>query len=101
MPARRVEELDVLMAQLARGERAVFTRVFELLWERVYAVCLKLLENEADAADAAQEAMQKILERSSEYDARRPAMPWALAIAGLECRTLRRKRTRRKEAGEA
>ena len=101
MPVRRVEELDVLMAQLARGERAVFTRVFELLWERVYAVSLKLLENEADAADAAQEAMQKILERSSEYDARRPAMPWALAIAGWECRTLQRKRARRKEARES
>jgi RNA polymerase sigma-70 factor (ECF subfamily) len=44
--------------------------------------------------------MQKILERSSEYDAGRPAMPWALAITGWECRTLLRKRARRKEESE-
>ena len=44
--------------------------------------------------------MQKILERASDYDRKRPAMPWALAIAGWECRTLARKRLRRRETGE-
>jgi RNA polymerase sigma-70 factor (ECF subfamily) len=55
------------------------------------------LKNEADASDAAQEAMQKILERAGDYDSSRSAMPWALAIAAWECRTLQRKRFRRRE----
>ena len=35
-----------------------------------------------------QAAMMKILERAGEYDKQRPAVPWALGIAGWECRTL-------------
>jgi RNA polymerase sigma-70 factor (ECF subfamily) len=41
--------------------------------------------------------MEKILVRASDYDPTRPALPWALAIAGWECRTLGRQRSRRRE----
>lgn len=91
------EEIDVLMGRLADGERAVFSRVFELLQGPVRRLCGSLLKNDADAADAAQEAMQKIFTRASDYDRNRPALPWALAIAGWECRTVRRKSGRRRE----
>lgn len=94
---REASPLDLLMARLADGDRAVFASVFEQLWGPVHQLCNALLRNEADASDAAQEAMQKILERCSDYDKSRPALPWALAIAGWECRTIRRKRTRRRE----
>lgn len=93
--------LDDLMARLADGDRAVFARVFELLWGPIRRLCMTLLKNDADAADAAQEAMQKILERASDYDKNRPAMPWAMAIAGWECRTFMRKRVRRREIDDA
>ena len=93
--------LDALMARLADGDRAVFARVFELLWGPIHRLCVTLLRNDADAADAAQEAMQKILERASDYDKSRPAMPWAMAIAGWECRTLARKHVRRREVDDA
>jgi RNA polymerase sigma-70 factor (ECF subfamily) len=62
--------------------------------------CLSMLKHEADAADAAQQAMAKIFERASDYDPKRPAMPWALAIAAWECRTLQRRRFRRRESPE-
>lgn len=97
MTARQEEPLDALMARLAEGDRSVFTRVFELLWEPIHRLCMGLLRQDADAADAAQEAMQKILERASDYDRRRSAMPWAMAIAAWECRTIVRKRARRRE----
>jgi RNA polymerase sigma-70 factor (ECF subfamily) len=99
MTAATDEELDALMARLADGDRAVFARVFALLWGPIHRLCVGLLKSDADAADAAQEAMHKILARASDYDPSRPAMPWAMAIAGWECRTLSRKRTRRREAG--
>lgn len=93
-------ELDALVARLADGDRSSFPRVFDLLWPPVHRLCLKLLSHDADAADAAQEAMHKIFERASDYDRARPAMPWAMAIAGWECRTVARKRHRRREVGE-
>lgn len=90
-------EIDALMARLAEGDRSAFSDVFSRLWAPTLRLCRSLLRNEADAADAAQEAMGKILERAGDYDATRPAMPWALAIAAWECRTLQRKRVRRRE----
>lgn len=92
--------LDTLMTRLAEGDRAAFTPVFQLLWGPVLRFCKSLLGSEADAADAAQEAMQKILQRASDYDRARPAMPWAIAIAAWECKTIRRKRTRRREVDD-
>jgi RNA polymerase sigma-70 factor (ECF subfamily) len=89
------------MARLADGDRTVFRPVFERLWPPVQRLCRSLLHQEADAADAAQEAMQKILARApADYDRDRPALPWALAIAGWECRTLLRRRQRRRESAD-
>jgi RNA polymerase sigma-70 factor (ECF subfamily) len=93
-------EVDQLMARLADGDRAVFTDLFHLLWPPIERFCRGFLKNDADAADAAQEALQKVFERAAAYDKSRSAMPWALAIAGWECRTLARRRTRRRELSD-
>src|SRR5882724_3496564 len=87
------------MARLADGERAAFTGVFRALWPSILRLCVSMLKNEADATDAAQSAMEKILSRAPEYDRGRPALPWALAIGAWECRTLARQRFRRREGG--
>lgn len=93
-------DLNALVARLADGDRSAFTPAFRLLWEPVLRLCTSMLKNEADAADAAQQSMEKVLMRASDYDPARPAMPWALAIASWECRTLLRKRSRRREISE-
>lgn len=41
-----------------------------------------------------------MLTRCQEHDRSRPALPWAMAIAGWECRTLAKKRLRRRELPE-
>jgi RNA polymerase sigma-70 factor (ECF subfamily) len=89
--------LDGAMTRLAHGDRAAFKTVFEQLWPRALRLCVGILKNDADAADAAQQALAKIFERASEYDPRRPALPWALGIASWECRTILRRRARRRE----
>jgi len=61
---------------------------------------MSMLNNDADAKDAAQQSMEKILARASSYDPNRPAMPWALAIAAWECRTIRQARRRRRETSD-
>lgn len=92
--------LDSLISRLADGDRAAFTQAFKLLWPPTLRLCTSMLKNDADAADAAQQAMEKILARSAEYDRARAAMPWALGIAAWECRTIARKRSRRGEEPE-
>jgi RNA polymerase sigma-70 factor, ECF subfamily len=90
-------ELDLLIGRLADGDRRAFAPSFELLWPRVRALCFSILRHPQDADDAAQEAMQKILTRASDYDRARPALPWALAIAAWESRTIARRVQRRRE----
>ena len=93
-------DLDLLAARLADGDRSAFAAVFRELWPKVRALCVSLLGNTADAEDAAQQAMEKVLTRAQEYDPTRPAMAWALAIAAWECRTIARWRQRRREVGD-
>lgn len=90
--------LDAALARLADGDRSAFAEVFTALHGPIERLCRSMLKSEADAADASQEALCKILERASDYDKSRAALPWALAIAAWECRTLLRKRMRRREA---
>ena len=100
MHAVQDDEIDALMARLADGDRLAFSLLFKQLWAPTQRFCMNMLKNEADASDAAQLAMEKILQRASDYDPARRALPWALAIAGWECRTLQRKRFRRGEMAE-
>ena len=93
-------DLDDLMARLSEGDRSAFPGVFRELWPKVRALSLSLLRNADDAEDAAQQAMEKILTRAADYDPSRPAISWALAVAAWECRTLGRRRQRRREVGE-
>jgi RNA polymerase sigma-70 factor, ECF subfamily len=90
-------QLRSLFLQLAEGERKAFEPAFALLWPRLRAFCTQMLRNEADADDASQLAICKVFEQVSAYDHERPAFSWAIAIASFECRTIVRKRSRRKE----
>lgn len=94
-------DLNALMARVADGDRAAFSPVFQQLWPRLLRFCTRALNHEGDAADAAQQAMEKIFTRASSYDRSRPVLPWALAMAAWECRTIRRRRVRRREAPDA
>lgn len=91
-------EIDELMGRLADGDRDAFSPLFRALWTPALRVCERMVPRQADAADAAQAAMMKILERASEYDKKRPALPWALGIAAWECRTVLRRQERLKES---
>jgi RNA polymerase sigma-70 factor (ECF subfamily) len=97
MDHERDADLDRQLARLADGDRSAFTPVFRHLQEPLLRLCTQILKNEADARDAAQQAMEKILERASTYDRTRPALPWACAIAAWECRTILRRQSRRRE----
>lgn len=87
------------MIRLADGDRAAIQPAYSLLWPLVRRFTGRVLERPADAEDAAQEALLKVFARVSELDRSREAAAWVLAIAGWECRTVRRRAARRGELG--
>lgn len=97
MEDARESDLDAQLARLANGERSAFTLVFKRLQQPIFRLCMSMLHHEADARDATQQALEKILARASDYDPARPALPWACAIAAWECRTILRRRQRNPE----
>ena len=94
-PVERAE-LRRLIGRLADGDRTAFGPVFDLLWPRLRAFTVQLI-GAADGEDAAQSALLKVFSRASEYDRERDGLAWALGIAAWECRTLRKRRERRRE----
>ena len=89
-------ELRRQMERLADGDRSAFGPVFSLLWPRLRAFAARFIGVD-DGEDAAQAALLKVFSRASEYDRERDALAWALGIAAWECRTLRKRRGRRRE----
>lgn len=94
----RRDEVNALLARLADGDRAAITPAFEMLWPVVRRFCRRALASDADGDDAAQEALVKLFGRMASFDPARDGLAWALAIASWECRTVRRRAGRRREA---
>jgi RNA polymerase sigma factor (sigma-70 family) len=95
--AELARRLDLDMARLARGERAVFSSVFCALWPVVRAFCRKRAGSDPDADDVTQLVMEKIFASAARYDPKRPALPWVLAIASWECKSFQKRRSRKRE----
>jgi RNA polymerase sigma-70 factor, ECF subfamily len=91
------EQLQRQMVRLAGGDRSAFHPVFDLTWPLLRGFARRLLKADADAEDAAQQALMKVLSRAASFDPRRDALSWILAIGANECRTLRRRARVREE----
>jgi len=87
-------QLDQQMARVADGDRTLIEPLFRALWPLVHSYCQRALGSGADADDAAQQAMEKVFAEVVRYDKTRRAVPWAIAIAVWECRTVRRRQHR-------
>ena len=85
------------MRRLAEGDRDALADVYAVLWPHVRALCLRLLDR-ASADDVAQRALLKLFEQASRYDPSRDALRWAYAVATWECRTERKRQSRKRAA---
>jgi RNA polymerase sigma-70 factor, ECF subfamily len=86
------------MIRLGAGDRAELRPLFEALWPLLRRFTGRMLRADADAEDAAQEAVVKLFRRAAEFDPEADAVAWALGIAAYECLTSRRRVQRRGEA---
>lgn len=89
--------LQDLMTRLASGDRSAFRPVFEQVRPIVERFAARGLASEADAEDAAQQALIKVFARASSFDPSRDALAWILTLTTYEIRTIRKKHQRRRE----
>jgi RNA polymerase sigma-70 factor (ECF subfamily) len=99
---KTIERNDTELALIERvqsGEHGLFARLIEPHERRVYGTALAILKNEADAEDAAQEAILKAFKNIRQFRAEAKFSTWLIQITVNEARMrLRRDRGRPTES---
>src|SRR6266516_3576316 len=80
-----------LIRRVQDGERELFYELVRPYERRVYSAALSILRNEADAEDAAQEAMLKAFKHIRQFRAEARFSTWLIQITVNEARMWRRK----------
>ena len=81
------------------GDRAAMDALLRRHHDRIWAICRRLAGNDADAADATQEAMLRIVRRIGTFDGRSRFTTWAHRVATNACLDELRRRARRPRPG--
>ena len=100
MDATARAELQEWLVRLADGDRSAFAPLFARAEPLLRNLASRMLGPGGDAEDAAQQALLRVFSRVGELDPERDGLGWMLAIVGNECRTVRKKRRRRREVFE-
>jgi RNA polymerase sigma-70 factor, ECF subfamily len=89
---------EQLAAEAARegSDGPAFVALVERFRQRVWRICYRLLGNEQDANDAAQEVFVRLFTNRTKFAGRSKYATWVHAIAVRTCLTIRRGRGRRK-----
>lgn len=75
------EELERLLERTALGDRSAFDRLYESSSAKLFAVCLRILQDRQEAEDALQDGYVKIWRYSERYQASKARpMTWMAAI---------------------
>jgi RNA polymerase sigma-70 factor (ECF subfamily) len=82
---------EALIRRIREGEAELFYELIRPYERRVYAAALAILRNEADAEDAAQEAVLKAFKHIRQFRAEARFSTWLIQIAVNEARMRRRK----------
>jgi DNA-directed RNA polymerase specialized sigma24 family protein len=94
-------QLDRWMARAADGERAAIDPLFGALWPVIVDYTRRLVGDPTLAEDVAQDTLVQLFAQLARYDRSRDALAWALTLATWQCRTARKRITRRGETAEA
>lgn len=78
--------LEDLLAKTALGDRRAFQQLYDRSNPRIYALCVRILQDRAEAEDAMQDSYVKIWRYAERYAASRArATTWMIAIARNQC----------------
>lgn len=87
---KRLESISDDVAMAANGDAAAFTRLIESCEGMLYHVCRATLRNDADAADAAQEAVITAWQRIAQLRSAVSFPAWLARICINRCRRIAR-----------
>jgi RNA polymerase sigma-70 factor (ECF subfamily) len=90
-----------LLEAARAGDRPALERLLSDHYDRIYAVCRRMLGNEADALDAAQDALLSAVRALDRFDGRSSFGTWLYRIATNACLDELRRRRRRPVLGLA
>jgi RNA polymerase sigma-70 factor (ECF subfamily) len=89
------DDQATLVAAAVAGDRGAMDRLLRLHYDRMFAVCRRILGNDTDAADATQDAMISVVRSLGKFDGRASFATWAYRIAtNASLDELRRRRRR-------
>jgi RNA polymerase sigma-70 factor (ECF subfamily) len=94
------ELTDEQLAALAAREGSDgpgFTALLDRFRQRVWSVCFRLMGNETDASDAAQEVFVRLFLNRGKFEGRSKYSTWVHGIAVRTCLSMRRGRGRRQK----
>lgn len=96
----QIEQTDEQLAAEAAREGSdgpAFVALVDRFRQRVWRICFRLLGNEDDAHDAAQEVFVRLFLHRGRFDGRSKYSTWVHGVAVRTCLTLRRGRGRRQK----
>lgn len=74
--------LEVLLGQVALGNRAAFAQLYQGTANRLFGICLRVLAQRAEAEDALQDVYTSVWRKASQFDpAKASASAWLAMIA--------------------
>lgn len=89
------DEQLALEAKREGSDGPAFRELLARHRDRVWHVCYRLMGNESDAADAAQEVFVRLFLNRAKFEGRSKYSTWVHGVAVRTCLTLRRSRGRR------
>ncbi|NTF44115.1 sigma-70 family RNA polymerase sigma factor [Rhizobium rhizogenes] len=63
----QTSDIAALISRVAMGDRIAFASLYQTTNRKLFAICLRILKNKADAEEALQEVYIKIWQRSQAY----------------------------------
>jgi len=89
-------DVEELIAQVGLGNRAAFSSLYDATSAKLFGVCLRILNDRAEAEDALQETFVRIWQKSNTYAANGYSpMTWLITLA----RNLAIDKLRKRKAG--
>jgi len=102
-PADGVGRVDdeALVAAARRGDRPALEKLLQLHFDRVRALCHRIMANDADTDDATQEALLAICRGITRFDGRSSFSTWLYRVSTNACLDELRRKGRRPIAMDA
>ena len=80
------EEQPDMPERAAQGDREALARIYDRYWRRVYSLALRMLRNQRQAEEIAQDVFLTVWRRGGTYNKERGSFPtWIMSVAHNRC----------------